>query len=296
MAAKTEREAGAPRTFSDPARRMSSRIYLSVPLGLFLAVSPVSAEMPVHLLIEKARQEEAQRVRYALDNGAQVGLTSDGKSYYVLWLPEGADPKNPPPMVATMHGHAGCAFSDFYVWHHIVKERGYGLLAVQWWLGGGEEMRDYLLPNEVYRAMDDVFGKLKIAPGTAMLQGFSCGSENIYAVAVLDRSLHKNYFSVFVANSGQANSNYPPTHEIETGRFGDQLFLGSHWVTYAGEKDVNPDQDGVRAMRKTGEWIKKYGGTIDLAMEDPEGGHGGFHLRPQNCEKALDVFDKLRTH
>ena len=263
-------------------------------LILCLAAAPCMAGLPEHPLIDLAQRKDGKHVRYALDHGAQVGLTADGKSYYVLWLPEGSDPQNPPPIIATMHGHDGCAFTDFYVWHHIVKERGYGLLAIQWWLGEGEDIHDYLLPNEVYRAIDDVFMKLKIVPGTAMLHGFSRGSANIYAVAAMDRILHKDYFSLFVANSGQANSDYPPIHEIETGRFGDQPFLGSHWVTYAGEKDVNPDRDGVRAMRKTGEWIKKYGGTVDLAIEDPEGNHGGFHLRPQNCEKALDVFDKLR--
>ena len=175
------------------------------------------------------------------------------------------------------------------------EERGYGFLAIQWWLGEGEEMKDYLRPDEIYRVIDEVFSGLHVKPGTAMLHGFSRGSANIYAVAAMDRSLQKNYFSLFVANSGQANSSYPPTHEIEKGHFGDQPFAGTHWVTYAGEKDVNPDRDGVRAMRQTGEWIKKYGGTVDLAIEDPEGDHGGFHKRPQNCDQALDVFEKLRS-
>ncbi len=262
---------------------------------VFGAPTVLAASLPSHPLIDQAKEKRGPRVKYALDNGAQVGLTADGKSFYILWLPEGSDPQDPPPMVVSMHGHASWAFEDFYVWHHFVKQRGYGFLAMQWWLGGGEEMSDYLLPNEVYRVIDDVFRELHIKPQTAMLHGFSRGSANIYAVAAMDRSLKKDYFSLFVANSGQANSTYPPTHEVEEGRFGEMPFAGTHWVTYAGEKDVNPDRDGVRTMRKTGEWIEKYGGTVDLAIEDPEGDHGGFHKRPQNCEKALDVFEKLRS-
>ena len=259
------------------------------------AVPAFAAPLPSHPLIEQAQEQRGPRVKYALDNGAQVGLTSDGKSYYLLWLPGGYDPGKLPPMIATMHGHDGWAFDDFYVWHQVLKERGYGLLAVQWWLGKGEDIQDYLLPDEVYRAIDDVFRGLKVSPGAAMLHGFSRGSANIYPVAAMDRSLKRDYFSLFVANSGQANSNYPPVREIETGRFGEKPFLGTHWVTYAGEKDVNPDRDGVRAMRRTAEWIEKYGGTVDLAIEDPQGDHGGFHRRPENCDKALDVFEKLRT-
>jgi len=55
-----------------------------------------------------------------------------------------------------------------------------------------------------------------------------------------------------------------------------------------------PERDGIQGMRETAEWIQKYGGTVDLAIEDPDGGHGGFHRNPKNTNAALDVFDKLR--
>ena len=265
-----------------------------VVLALLSAPSLAFAELPNHPLIEKAKQENEQRVDYAIKNGVKVGLTSDGKSYYVLWLPEGTDPENPPPMIATMHGHDGCAFVDFYVWHRFVKERGYGLLAIQWWLGEGEGINDYLLPDEIYRTFDDVFRKLGVKPGTAMLHGFSRGAANIYPVAAMDRSLNNDYFALFVANAGKANSDYPPVHEIEQGRFGDKPLAGSRWVTFGGGKDPNPDRDGIQGMRDAGEWIRKYGGTVELAIEDPDSAHGGFHRNPKNTEAALDVFDKLR--
>ncbi len=263
---------------------------------LLLPAAPVFAQMPSHPLIDKARQEEAPRVRYALENGAQVELTPDGKSYYLLWFPEGTGPENPPPMVATMHGHDGCAFVDFFVWHHLLKARGYGLLAIQWWLGTGEGINDYLLPHEVYRVIDEAFRALHVQPGTALLHGFSRGSTNTYAVAAMDRQLHNDYFALIIANAGKANSNYPPTREIEQGRFGDQPLAGSHWVTFAGGKDPNPERDGIQGMRETGKWIQRYGGTVELAIEDPDSGHGGFHRNPKNCDLALDVFDRLRTH
>ncbi len=264
-------------------------------LSALISAPAAFAELPSHPLIEKAQREEAPRVKYALDNGAEVGLTSDGKSYYVLWFPKGSSEKNLPPMIATMHGHDGCAFVDFYVWHDFLKKRGYGFLAIQWWLGEGEGIHDYLLPNETYRAIDEVFRKLGVRPGTALLHGFSRGSTNTYAVAAMDRSLKNNYFALIIANAGRASSNYPPTREIEQGRFGSRPLAGSHWVTYAGAKDTNPDRDGIQGMRETGEWIQKYGGIVDLAIEDPDSGHGGFHRNPKNTNAALDVFDKLRS-
>ncbi len=273
---------------------MNKRLQTAALTWLCLAAPFAFAELPHHSLIEQAQQEEAPRVRYALEHGAEVGLTADGKSYYLLWFPEGSDAQHPPPMITTLHGHEGCAFVDFYVWHQFLKPRGYGLLAIQWWLGTGEGIHDYLLPQEIYRVIDDVFRGLQIRPGAAMLHGFSRGAANIYAVAAMDRSLHKEYFSLFVANAGKANSDYPPTREIEQGRFGDQPLAGSQWVTYGGGQDPHPDRSGIVGMRDAGAWIQQYGGTVALAIEDPNGDHGGFHRNPRNCALALDVFDRLR--
>lgn len=271
-----------------------SRLIYSFVIGVSLSGS-LYAELPDHSLIDLAIQTEGERVRYALDNGVQVRLSADHKSYFVLWLPEGSDPENPPPMIATLHGHAGCAFADFYVWHRFLKERGFGLLAIQWWLGKGESINDYLLPHEIYRMIDDAFQNLNLRPGNALLHGFSRGSANLYAVAAMDRNPGRKYFSLFIANAGRANSSYPPTRNIENGDFGELPFQGSSWVTFAGAKDANPDRDGIPGMRETADWIHRYGGLVELAIEDPNGDHGGFHRNPHNCDLALDVFDRLRT-
>ncbi len=263
-------------------------------IGLFSLISTVFAEIPNHPLIEKAKQGRMPHVQYALANGTQVSLTSDGKSYYILWLPEGSNFDNLPPIVVTMHGHDGYAFEDFYVWHHFLKEKGYGLLAIQWWLGKGEAINDYLPPNEIYRVIDEVFRTLRVKPGRAMLHGFSRGSANIYAVAALDRSTKNNYFALYIANAGKASLDYPPTREIEEGRFGNKPFTGSRWVTFAGGKDPNPGRSGVSGMRETADWIRSRGGSVDLAIEDPDAGHGGFHQNPKNTNAALDIFEKLR--
>ncbi len=263
-------------------------------IGLFSSLSTVFAEIPSHPLIQKAMQDRKPRVQYALANNVQVALTSDGKSYYILWLPEGYSLDNLPPMVVSMHGHDGYAFEDFNVWHKFLQERGYGLLAIQWWLGKGEAISDYLLPKEIYGVIDEVFRKSHLKPGTALLHGFSRGSANIYAVAVLDRSSKNNYFALFIANAGKASLDYPPTREIEQGVFGDKPFTGSHWVTFAGGKDSNPDRSGLLGMRETAEWLRNQGGSVDLAIEDPDAGHGGFHQNPKNTNAALDIFEKLR--
>ena len=151
----------------------------------------------------------------------------------------------------------------------FLKERGYGLLAIQWWLGKGEEISDYLSPNEIYRVIDEIFRTLHVKPGMALLHGFSRGSANIYAVAAIDRSTKNDYFALFIANAGKASLDYPPTHEIEQGHFGDKPFTGSHWITFAGGKDPNPDRGGVLGMRETADWIRSCEGAWILLLKIP---------------------------
>src|SRR3989338_3418927 len=112
-------------------------------------VPVAGAEAPSHPLLDQAKRETSERFDYAVNNGARIGLTKDGKSFFVLWTPPGTGPDNPPPMIATIHGHASWAFDEFFLWHRFAQEHGYGIFALQWWLGEGERFQDYLAPREI---------------------------------------------------------------------------------------------------------------------------------------------------
>ncbi len=267
--------------------------------GLFiLSFFPVlsscafAASLPEHPLLSQAGRESYQRLNYAIENRARVELTADGKSFYVFWLPEGINPSEPPAVIVTIHGHSSWAFDEFFLWHKEAQKRGYGILAIQWWLGQGEGFRDYLIPQEIYRVIDQVLTREHIRPGSVLFHGFSRGAANSYAVAALDNTAGKRYFALIVANAGKAGSDYPPNRQIEEGRFGQSPFQGTRWVTFAGGRDPNPDRDGINGMRETGQWIKKYGGIVDLAIEDDDADHGGFHRNLSNMNSALEAFEK----
>ncbi len=263
-------------------------------ISLFIVSSSVAAaKTPEHYLLKQAESQNAERVKYALNNDASVELTEDGKSFYVLWFPENTSLGNPPAMIVTLHGHASWAFDEFYLWHQIAKERGYGILAIQWWLGKGEKYKDYLNTQEIYRVIDQVLSREHIQPRTALFHGFSRGSANSYAVAAMDNSIGKNYFALIVANAGKPGIDFPSNRDIEAGRFGPMPLQGTRWVTFAGGKDPHPDRDGIYGMREAAEWISKYGGKVELMIEDQNAGHGGFHRNPDNTRLAIDVFDKL---
>jgi hypothetical protein len=94
---------------------------------------------------------------------------------------------------------------------------------------------------------------------------------------------------MIIANAGSAEPDYPPNQEIASGRLG-VVFAGSHWVFYCGGRDPSPERSGCSGMRKSAGWVKDFGGSVDLFIDEPEGDHGGFHRNPENVRKALDAF------
>ena len=54
-----------------------------------------------------------------------------------------------------------------------------------------------------------------------------------------------------------------------------QPFAGAHFILYCGELDMESMANGCAAMRATEPWLRRYGATIDLFLQDPDDGHGG---------------------
>lgn len=213
--------------------------------------------------------------------------TSDGKSFLLVWY-KGDTP--PQKWLVSLPGSQGYATQDFFVWSPALSGRDIGFVSLQWWLGQGDDMRDYYSPFDIYRELDKALGRLGVKPDMALLQGFSRGSANIYAVAALDRMRGHRYFSMFVANSGGVAPDYPPTRKINDGEFGFQPFAGTRWITSCGERDPHPERDGCPAMRRTAAWLQEKGAAITLQIEDPAKGHGALNTNPENAHKVLDLY------
>lgn len=253
---------------------------------------PARVDLDSQPLFKQARQANPERYEFAVEQGAQFAPTPDGKSFYVLWTPPGFSKAQLRPMIITLHGHASWAFDEFFLWYPYAEQRGYGIMALQWWFGGGEAIHDYYLPQEMYPVFERVLLDLAIAPGTALLHGFSRGSANSYALTALDRQ-QRQFIGLTISNAGGLARDFAPNLDILNGRFGAMPFQGAHWVMYCGGQDPNPDRDGCQAMQAARDVVTGYGAIVDLFIQDPTGDHGGFQRNPANVNQALDVFDRL---
>lgn len=238
-------------------------------------------------LLAQAKSTTPLRVQYAADNGAVTTATSDNKSFYLWWQPSTSKPT---AVIVTIHGHASWAYDEFYILHSYAKSRGYAILALQWWFGGGEATADYYQPKEMYPLLAQVLRDQGMAPGSALFHGYSRGSANSYAMAALDTASGNRFFHTILSVAGGAISGYPPNTDIQNGVFGATPFSGVNWVMYCGMLDPNPDRDGCAAMRLARDWVIKYGANVKLLIEDAAGDHGGFSKTPANVDYALAQF------
>ena len=108
-------------------------------------------------IFQTAMEKDAQRYQFALDHGARFVTAPDARAFYIIWYPPGASAAEPPPMIATIHGHGSYAFDEFFLWQPYAQERGYGIIALQWWFGTGEKMGD-LAPFDARDFVDALLG------------------------------------------------------------------------------------------------------------------------------------------
>ncbi len=260
-------------------------------LGITVLATAQAQTLPsqAQALLDQLRRTFPAKYQFAIDHGAQIQPTTDGRSFYLVWLPPGAE-AGKVPMIASLHGSTSWAFDEIQLWHDAALEAGCGVIALQWWFANGDGIDSYYLPGELNREMNAAIQAVGVTPGSILLHGFSRGSANIYGVAAADRASQNRYYAMVVANSGGASLDFPPNIDIINGKQGYNVFSGTYWVLFCGGKDPNPDRDGCPAMRRTAAWVERYGGVIDLLIEDANAGHGGFHQTPAHVKAALDEF------
>ncbi len=256
----------------------------------------VQEELDALQIYADAKANSQERFDFAIEKEVSIVPTSSvngKKSFYIHWVPDTVEQDSQPILIVSLHGSASYVFDSFDVWYPYLEERNYGILALQWWIDSQDiEDGGYYTPQELYPIISNILQELNYQPRSVIFHGFSRGSANSYAVTALD-SANANYFAMIISNAGRANKNYPTNIEIENGAFGAMPFQDIPWVLYGGADDPNPDESGIPGMTETKTWIEALGADVKLFIADEDGGHGGFHMNPDNVNMALDVYEDI---
>lgn len=243
-------------------------------------------------ILNQAKNANPTRYDFAVGKSAEIRNTTDNKAFTIWWQPSAGVPTG---VVVTLHGHGSYATDEFYLWQPYLQSKGYAVLALQWWFGGGETTADYYQPQEMYPLIAALLKEKGVKPGTVLLHGYSRGSANSYAVTAQDSFSGNHYFNMTLSVSGGAATDFPPNQQITAGAFGARPFAGVQWVMYCGELDPDPTINGCPAMGKARDWVTSLGATFKLLIDDPTGDHGGFMTNGANVATALGQFDPGAT-
>ena len=277
-------------------RKFTLLFLLFIGTGIPALAAPMQTYPPnIQALLDWVRTNNPQHYQFALDQGAQIMVTADQRSFYLLWYPAAQlnQPADKRSLIVTMHGTGGNAFTEFFLWYNSAQQHKQGVLALQWYFPANTPPNDYYVPTDSYSALAAALKAQAFKAGRALFHGFSRGSANSYYVSMFDRLSGNYFFALNVANSGGAATDYPIYLDIAAGRYGTRVLAGTRWITSCGERDPNPTRDGCDALRRTDAWLTQQGALLDMVIEDATGGHGVFQQVPRYLDAALTLFENL---
>lgn len=268
---------------------MNQRIAAFI-LGAWLLPSVAYAEINTKEVLELSQRFEPRAYDYVQENGAKIIPTRDGRSFIVVWTPEGFDPQTGITFVS-LHGHANWATKNFQIWHRLLAKKGFAYVGIQWWYGRSAESIGYAKPRDIYPWIREALEDLNVPPGRVIFEGFSMGGVNSYAVAYLDRREETPYFGVVISNSGSMEADFKPNRPFLDKIDGPKPFAGAHWILYCSEHDQE-HSDACEKMDWTKEVLEERGAVVDRYTRDPIGDHGGF-MKNNHAESALALAESI---
>ncbi|MBI4931793.1 MAG: T9SS type A sorting domain-containing protein [Bacteroidetes bacterium] len=261
---------------------------------LTASITSVFAQLPpvAQALYDSAFANDPIRGQYSIDSGAVAMATADGNSFYLQWFPTGGTP-NSHPLLVTLHGSAGNAFDEFFIWHDYVKAKGVGIIAMQWYRGYSVPYpNEYFGDINLYEYIDTALTRIQYPSNKAFFHGFSRGSEISYAVAFRDvwPPKGKNYFCTIMSNSGRVEPDTTYLYvQINSGMYGHTFYNGKKWGMFCGGKDVGIFSN-CQSMDSSKLWVEANNGVVGLFIKDDSLGHGGFQLTPAYIDSALNYY------
>lgn len=222
--------------------------------------------------------------------------TIDGNQYFMVGQPKGQNSKSPRKIIFALPGHGTTADTGYSAWKsHVVADGTYALAVLNWWDGKGDETSHYYLPDA---ALAQIKGFLDTYGYTIddfiVLEGFSRGSANTYPAKAYDMVSGNPFIDAVISASGKYQSNFPYTPKQSEYPKGKKLYQDVPWILVCGGKDPEPERDGCPGMSETKTYLESSGAKVLALLEDPNEGHGAFHLSSLGLvKKALALLDAL---
>lgn len=223
----------------------------------------------------------------------QKVTTADGRQYFYYGAPAGQNNASPKKIIISLPGHETTAESDYAAWKSHLTGGSYALASLNWWEGGVDTKAKYYSPAEVVaQTRQFLTAQGYVASDLIILEGYSRGSANSYAVIANDRGSGA-VFDAAISASGRYQSDFRWYEDKPNGTISPTFFKNVVWVLACGGKDPSPEQGGCLGMEETKTFLVAHGANVLAVLEDPNGNHGAFHLSSLDLpEQALALIVK----
>ncbi|MBN1672259.1 MAG: exo-alpha-sialidase [Kiritimatiellae bacterium] len=218
-------------------------------------------------------------------------------TFYVVWFPPDFTTRAFRPLVVTLHGSEGTVVEEFNRVHEQCAKRGWGLLALQWWLGDDTYLEAETVYGILHTAIEEAYAAQKVERGHVLFHGFERASVESYGYMLIDQSVSgKKHFMVCICNAGGV----PPQGQgnrfvqaLRDGKLDRHCLAGKLFIMYGGAKDPDRDLYGITGMTRAQRLVEEHGGQVMLFFKDALYGRNGFVRNPEYLPKALDFFAEL---
>ena len=288
--------------------------WASLLLGVTLLLSPVltHAQPPVRgfgmgrSMPGMPRQSGPPQKKHALPNEAQNSMEGQTvlaqgakrldlgqyNTYAVYWFPPNYAKLDHHRVMFVLSGTMGNAYEGVYHQLAWAKQHGYGVIALQWWMGGDTYLEPKVIESAFTTARQQLAKTYPINTQQMALETFSRSGSISYEIAYWNHQLKHPAYRLILVQSGGIPEEHPRPliTKMIAGQLGPKPLSGDRFFMYCGMKDNEWGAQMCAQMHHAETILTQAGGRVIYFIEDPNGGHGGMHNVKAHSDTATAAF------
>jgi hypothetical protein len=226
--------------------------------------------------------------------GVKVINLPDKNSFFAYYLPPKFDSLKVKPILILLHGNDSNVYEELSKEFILAQKHGYGLLAIQWWLGA---RNSYLDARAIFKLIEIGLTYLKIKYNASInaccLSGYDKGATLTYEITLYDWFKNTDYIKYTIAHAGGIpfdNPRFGFISDLTANKYGKTPYVNDKFFLYCVVDDPYYHNKLCLEVNNAREILTTYGATIDTFVIDNSQYHDGFQQNPTIHELAISKW------
>lgn len=231
-----------------------------------------------------------------IDSGG--GVRKETGKYVATWAPSAWFTSPNRTLIVDLHGTGGYPEAEFNDFRSYLQQRNWGFLGISYLYNANNDAGDYDTPVPILARINAALDEMRAACGsniTLHLMGFSRGSANTYAIAMLDRQAEGKINGV-IANAGAWPPDAGPLPPELLAVNGNPMAMkDTRMWGWCGLNDMTHGYPMCDEMTTALKWVQDHGGTVapGTPFVSPDAGHTDFKNNPVAVDAGFTWIESL---